>query len=64
MSPHVMVGKQITDRKFNRSTCAQRVQGDVWGTQSDIFLTACGVVTSQLLLARWHERQLAALQRR
>ncbi len=39
-------------------------QGDVWDTQWDMFMALCGAVASQLLLARWHERQLAALQRR
>jgi len=37
-------------------------QGDAWDTQWDMFLALCGAVASQLLLARWHERQLAALK--
>jgi putative membrane protein len=36
-------------------------QGDVWDTQWDMFLALCGALTAQLLLARWHDRQLAAL---
>ena len=36
-------------------------QGDVWDTQWDMFLALCGAVAALLLLARWHERQLAAL---
>ncbi len=36
-------------------------QGDVWDTQWDMFLALCGALTSQLLLARWHDRQLAKL---
>jgi putative membrane protein len=36
-------------------------QGDVWDTQADMFLALVGAVSSQLLLARWHGRQLAAL---
>jgi putative membrane protein len=39
-------------------------QGDVWDTQWDMFSALCGAVASQLLLARWHERQLASLQGR
>ena len=39
-------------------------QGDVWDTQWDMFLALCGAIVSQLLLARWHDRQLAALGRR
>lgn len=35
-------------------------QGDIWDTQWDMFLALCGAIASQLLLARWHERQLAA----
>lgn len=34
-------------------------QGDVWDTQWDMFLALCGALASQLLLARWHDRQLA-----
>lgn len=36
-------------------------QGDVWDTQWDMFTAFCGAMLSQLLLARWHDRQLAAL---
>ena len=36
-------------------------QGDVWDTQWDMFLALCGALSSQLLLSRWHDRQLAAL---
>ncbi|MDQ1314934.1 MAG: hypothetical protein QG662_1043 [Pseudomonadota bacterium] len=34
-------------------------QGDVWDTQWDMFLALVGGVTSQLLLTRLHDRQLA-----
>jgi putative membrane protein len=34
-------------------------QGDVWDTQWDMFLALCGAVAAQLLLNRWHDRQLA-----
>ena len=33
-------------------------QGDQWDTQWDMFLCLLGAATSQLLLARWHDRQL------
>ena len=36
-------------------------QGDVWDTQWDMFLALCGAVAAQLLLAGWHNRQLARL---
>jgi len=36
-------------------------QGDVWDTQWDMFLALCGALAAQLLLARWHDRQLADL---
>ncbi len=36
-------------------------QGDVWDTQWDMFMALCGALTAQLLLARLHDRQLAAL---
>jgi putative membrane protein len=38
-------------------------QGDVWDTQWDMFTALCGAIIAQLLLARWHERQLAGLGR-
>jgi putative membrane protein len=39
-------------------------QGDVWDTQWDMFLALCGALAAQIMLARWHARQLAALPRR
>jgi putative membrane protein len=33
-------------------------QGDIWDTQWDMFLALCGALLAQLLLARWHDRQL------
>jgi putative membrane protein len=38
-------------------------QGDVWDTQWDMFLALNGAIAAQLLLARVHDRQLAALVR-
>jgi putative membrane protein len=35
-------------------------QGDVWDTQWDMFLAGIGAVAAQLLLARAHDRELAA----
>jgi len=37
-------------------------QGDQWDTQWDMFLALCGAVAAQLLLAGWHDRQLARLR--
>jgi putative membrane protein len=34
-------------------------QGDVWDTQWDMFIALIGAVTSQLILARRHDRELA-----
>lgn len=36
-------------------------QGDVWDTQWDMFLALLGALSSQLLLGRWHDRQLARM---
>jgi putative membrane protein len=36
-------------------------QGDPWDTQWDMFIALIGAVTAQLLLARAHDRELAAL---
>ena len=38
-------------------------QGDPWDTQKDVALAGVGAVASLALLARWHDRQLAALNR-
>lgn len=35
-------------------------QGDPWDTQSDMLMALLGAMLSQLLLARWHDRQLAS----
>lgn len=39
-------------------------EGDIWDTQWDMFLALCGAIASQILLVRWHDRQLAAIARR
>lgn len=39
-------------------------QGDVWDTQSDMFMALIGSSTAMLLLAGWHDRQLKALNPR
>jgi putative membrane protein len=36
-------------------------QGDPWDTQWDMFLALTGALSALLLLARWHDRQLARL---
>jgi putative membrane protein len=33
-------------------------QGDIWDTQWDMLCAGIGAITAQLLLARWHDRQL------
>ena len=38
-------------------------QGDPWDTQKDMLLAWIGAMVAQWLLARWHDRQLAALGR-
>ncbi|AKF24926.1 membrane protein [Sulfurovum lithotrophicum] len=37
-------------------------QGYVWDTQSDMMYALIGGITALLLLARWHDRQLRAIQ--
>jgi putative membrane protein len=37
-------------------------QGDPWDTQWDMLCALLGAITAQLLLARWHDRQLSGLQ--
>ena len=39
-------------------------QGDIWDTQSDMFLALIGATVAVTLLARWHDRQMAALPKR
>jgi putative membrane protein len=38
-------------------------QGDPWDTQSDMFMALLGACTAMLLLARWHDRQMAGIER-
>jgi putative membrane protein len=38
-------------------------QGDPWDTQKDMAFAWLGAMAGQLLLARWHDRQLATLAR-
>lgn len=38
-------------------------QGDVWDTQSDMFMALIGALASLLLLSGWHNRQLSRLRR-
>ena len=37
-------------------------QGDPWDTQSDMFMALIGAITAQLLLSRWHDRQIAVVE--
>ena len=37
-------------------------QGDVWDTQSDMFMALIGSTTAIALLSRWHDRQLAGIK--
>jgi putative membrane protein len=37
-------------------------QGDVWDTQSDMWMALIGSSTAIVLLSRWHDRQLARLK--
>lgn len=39
-------------------------QGDVWDTQSDMFLAGIGALITVLLLARIHDRSIALLEKR
>lgn len=38
-------------------------QGDVWDTQWDMFLALSGALAALLTLGRWHDRQIARLER-
>lgn len=33
-------------------------QGDIWDTQWDMFTALCGAILAQVVLSRWHDRQL------
>jgi len=37
-------------------------QGDPWDTQWDMFFALLGALAAQLLLGRWHDRQIARLE--
>jgi putative membrane protein len=38
-------------------------QGDVWDTQWDMFLALVGAIIAQMFLARYHDGELAKLQK-
>ena len=38
-------------------------QGDMWDTQSDMFLALVGALSMLIFLSRWHNRQLSNLQK-
>ncbi len=38
-------------------------QGDMWDTQSDMFLALVGALSMLIFLSRWHDRQLSNLQK-
>ena len=37
-------------------------QGDVWDTQWDMFIALIGAIIAQILLAKWHDKQLHQLE--
>jgi putative membrane protein len=39
------------------------MQGDPWDAQGDMLMALCGGLTSVIVLARWHDRSMAALRR-
>ncbi len=39
-------------------------QGDVWDTQTDMFLAGVGAISALVFLPRWHDRQLAFTKQR
>lgn len=39
-------------------------QGDVWDTQWDMFFALLGAIASQLMLGKWHDRQIAEVEGR
>jgi putative membrane protein len=38
-------------------------QGDVWDTQTDMFLAGVGAISALVFLSRWHDRQLSTVRR-
>ena len=52
----------VAEASGDQAVAFLATQGDVWDTQWDMFLALMGAVSSQLLLGRWHDRQLAALK--
>jgi putative membrane protein len=45
----------------NKSDAFLGTQGDVWDTQKDMFTAFIGAIVAQLVLSRWHDRQIEAL---
>lgn len=36
-------------------------QGDIWDAQEDMFMALCGAISAQVVLGKWHNRQLRAI---
>jgi len=51
----------VAESSGDQAVAFLATQGDVWDTQWDMFLALLGALSSQLLLRRWHDRQLALL---
>lgn len=43
------------------STAFLGTQGDIWDTQWDMFFAFIGAILAQLILARWHDRQIVEI---
>lgn len=56
-----MVEWWVAEASGDEAVAFLATQGDVWDTQWDMFLALLGALSSQLLLGRWHDRQLARL---
>ena len=56
-----MIEWWVAEASGDEAVAFLATQGDVWDTQWDMFLALVGALSSQLLLGRWHDRQLARL---
>ena len=57
-----MIEWWVAEASGDEAVAFLATQGDVWDTQWDMFLALLGAVSSQSLLGRWHDRQLARLK--
>lgn len=62
-SSYELIEMAVARATGEAATAFLGTQGDIWDTQMDMLLALMGACASQWLLARWHDRQLAGVEK-